>query len=145
MLEYNKALKRNWAVISLVIISFWGGCGVFSQQPTPTIPVLTVTPTIMPSPSPTPSPTPNPTPNPTNTPEARAEIILLVVDCTWKFCPPEEMEQAVIGVIGKPGIHTAASIDELHVRVVYNPNQLTAEQAAELFADTTSLEVEETE
>ena len=136
---------RCFWILTILGISLLAGCGVSSQltTPTPSRSTATLTPSLIPTQPPTSAPSPSSTPE--TSPEARAELVLLIVDCTWKFCPPEETEQQVLRVIAKPGIFTAAPLDELRVRVVYDPTQLTVEEVTELFADTTSLEVEQTQ
>lgn len=159
---------RAWVITGLTI-SLLVGCGVALSPPpeatavvasstisvSPTLVVSTSSPTPQPTSSPVPPPTSSPTPQPTPSPTLRprptatytatphAVVTLIVLECLNTFCPPPDLDQqAQVAAEQQPDILDSRALDEIYVRLVYDPTQLTEQQAIQFFVDITRLEVE---
>ena len=102
----------------------------------PTI-VLEYTPTKVPTTTQTSTPAP-----PTETNQPSADVELTPTTCLETFCPPPWLDQVSKILLDQPGVLDAMALDELVVRIVYNPEVLNEEDVIELFSQVTGLEVE---
>lgn len=80
-------------------------------------------------------------PPPSSTSLPQVEVVLVLLDCLRMFCVPEELENRVMRVDGKRGIVLAEVVSEFHARLVYDPNQLSEEEAVQTFISATNMEV----
>lgn len=141
-MKTGKLWVSSWVILVLTI-GLLGGCGITSEPSLTTpAPVVSPVPSATFTQPPVITPFPSATPTQPPTPQPRSEVVLTVLDCLWAFCPPVELEQQVMRAAGRPGILTAETIGEYHVRLVYDPTQLTQEEAAQVFERAAGLEVE---
>ena len=130
----------RWSILVL-IASLLAGCGAVEALPTvvvsPTFPAASPTPV-----PPTPSPTPKPPPTPTPTDAPRAEVELNLPDTSWTFWDPNVREQQLQSVADQSGIYTVITLDQNHVRLIYDPSQLTQKEALQTFEGATGMRAE---
>lgn len=158
------SLRVNWAflILSLILLLGCDAGGVPFPLDRPSIPtptdiiISTPTETASPTPAPpTPTDTPvvpilrepsNPTPvPPTATTASQARLLLTLPDCPFGFWDPFERERQIMNVLDKPGIVTVQTLGVTRVRLVYDPTQLSQEEAIRTFEVASGLEVIETD
>jgi hypothetical protein len=64
-------------------------------------------------------------------------------DCTWKFCPPSELDLIAMNAARTPGILEVVFPDEYNVCLVYDPTQLKQAEVVQAFESSTGLKVGE--
>jgi hypothetical protein len=143
--------QRAWR-LTLLLAALLAGCGTSAETPTVAAPTTTIsarpsatgalsspTPQVRPSAS----PTIRPRPAPSLTLSPQADLKLAFTDCTWKFCPPDELDLMAMNAAQRPGILKVEFVDEFNVCLVYDPTHLTQEEVIRVFERSTSLNVSE--
>lgn len=69
-------------------------------------------------------------------------MTLSLPDVSWTFWDPFARDEQLQRAAEQPGIYTAITLDQNHVRLVYDPGQLTEEEAVQSFERTTGLDAE---
>lgn len=146
---WRERMSIIWLILSLSV-GFLTGCGTVEtaspqiSSPTAIATEVRTSPTATGSPTarlPTASSTLRPSPTSTPTPEPRVVVELDVADCAQTFCPPPWLDEQAKLLLGEAGILEAGALDELRVRLAYDPTQLTEQEVIELFVERTGLEI----
>ncbi len=152
MRAIEHGLSQGGRRFALLLAGLLAGCGLPAATPTLTAPPPTVSArpsatralsSPVPSPLPPASATVWPSPAPSLTLAPRVDLKLAFTDCTWKFCPPSELDLMGMNALRRPGILKVQFVDEFTVCLAYDPMLLTLEEAIQTFERSTSLHVSE--